>query len=271
MALFGYPGKLLAKDSGKLAASSACCCDDAEDEPPPPPPPADPSQRCSCGLFATCTTTISYDGLVVSLQSSVNNSVFYTKNAGVVSYGTGSPGSIVYTLTMNRFLSVGGCFPYNTATGSVLCGSPNSQAVQYHLVVNHSHANAVTPFRGVAETTSFYKYELSQGSSVPCPDSLSGLQVTVREVARTRGGTPVRGTCDPSCETVLDSLRTSAFPAGFLSSSSTNPFDWRDAGGVPVNPGINFTSQPQQDDSWLCQHPIWNKPQRPTVTVACAP
>jgi len=282
MPIFGYGSNLLANPSGRLSSSSGCCCDEAQnDDPPVPPAPEDPSKRCACSLFSACTTTVSYDGLVFVFSSSSNSTLVADKIAGNEVYGGGSGSASIFVFTPQRTLSINGCSIRTQVFGTTACGSPNVQSIEHHFQVSYNSVG-LSGGGGNVETISSYKYELDLGFADACPANLTGRAVAVREVARTRaGGTPTNGNCNPTCQEIFDLFKANAFPATHNSTLSFiwQPFDWANRTGFfcdtriseGVCPPSRFSQQAQTSDAWVCNHPIWKTPARPTVTVACAP
>ena len=280
MPIIGYGSNILAKLGGKLASSSGCCCDDQATEPPLPPAPEDPSKRCDCSLFSVCTTTVSYDGLVFAYDSSSNAFRQADKIAGNEVYGGGSGSASTFVLAPFRSLSINGCDERTRLFGNPDCGSPAVQDIQHHFRVSYKSVGLTNG--GDVATVSAYKYELDLGFDDPCPATLAGRVVTVREVARTRiGGTPTNGNCNPTCEEIFELFKDIAFPATHNAtlSFSWQPFDWANRTGVVCDartnqfgcPPSRFSQKQEASDTWLCNHPIWQNTNRPTVTVACAP
>lgn len=264
MALAFQDGGLIFSGGG-LGQHPACCCK-------PPPAPAGP--MCGCSLFSSCTTTVEYDGLVIVFSSGGGGSSGVRQRAaGRQCYREDGLPRVVWCAELTRFLSVSACQSRSQVQAVFFdtCVTQTS-STGHHFVVSVGDVVGVfndslfpVPSKRFFQQAFAYKYELDLGPSSPCPATLAGRSVTVRQVASINNG------CNSSCETFRNDVKNYLFPPVgiFHSATKFTPFVWRTyPGGQPTPPVIE---EPADDDSWFCSHPIWQAPTPPSVSIACAP
>lgn len=297
MALYGYPGVLLASNGGSLATSQDCCCDrDA----PPTDDPFDPNNPdvpvfgpvCNCQHFFGCTINIKYDDLEFSLTPNVGGPF----GAPDVSFASFVQGRVTLFIggalvPNDRVLYAFFCSPSitnvingqgNVGEGQGNCGQPK-QRFQAHLEISYGpflRYQAGDPYLWHRNLyTSFYKFNIPNER---CADYIRGQEITVSEVWRDSGQrvTYASHRCNATCEDGIASV------AQFLGVPVADlaPFGYyRQASPwvqqiptlprlIPVQPEGDFVF-PGADAGpfWPCQRPKTYAGGRPTVTVVCPP